>query len=41
VLEHAHRSGRRAVETGEDAQERALAGAARPEDDDELAFLDL
>ena len=41
VLEHAHGSRRRAVETGEDAQQRALAGAARAEDDDELAFLDV
>ena len=35
---HAHRSGRRPVEPGEDPQQRALAGAARPEDDEQLAL---
>ena len=38
--EHAHRSCGRAVEPREDAQERRLARAARPEHRDRLAFAD-
>src|SRR4051794_15004290 len=41
VAEHADRSRRRPVEPGEDAQQRALAGAARAEDDEQLAFGDV
>src|SRR5581483_4191988 len=41
VVEDAHAARGRAVEPGEDAEERALAGAARPEHDDDLAFGDV
>ena len=41
VAEDAHRARRRPVEPGEDAQQRALAGAARPEDDEQLAERDV
>ena len=41
VPEHADRPGRRTVEPREDAEQRALAGAARPEDDEELALGDV
>ena len=38
--EHARRPGGEPLEAGEDAQQRRLAGAARPERDDDLAGLD-
>ena len=41
VAEHADGARRGTIEPGEDAQQRALAGAARPEDDEELAFRDV
>src|SRR5204862_7814784 len=40
-VEPGRRSRRRAVEGGEDPHERALARAARPEDDDELSLGDV
>jgi hypothetical protein len=39
--EHVDPSGRRPVEAGEDPQHRRLAGAGRPEDDDDLALADV
>ena len=41
VAEDADRARRWPVEPGEDPQERALAGAARPEDDEQLAERDV
>ena len=41
VAEHADGAGGRPVEPGEDAQQRALARAARPEDDEQLAARDV
>src|SRR5439155_2420708 len=41
VAEDAHRAGRRPVEAGEDAEQRALAGAARTEDDEKLTHRDV
>ena len=37
--EHAHAPGRESLEAGDDAEERRLAGAARPEQDDDLTEL--
>ena len=39
--EDARRPGRQRVEAGDRAQQGRLAGSARPEDDDDLALLDL
>jgi hypothetical protein len=41
VAEHADRPGGRPVERREDAQQRALPGATRAEDDEKLAFGDV
>ena len=41
VAEHAHVSGRRRVEPGEDPKQRRLSRAARAEDDDDFAYLDV